>query len=425
VAEEPEECDEDEWEEPGEPAVGIELDEGDDLDDDANWPSPSASAAAASGTSSAGRVQAASGGAIGSGSSRRGAQAEQPQKKQKNKVRPEALMEEIRHLQAENHALRHELGHERFKVQQLGKLRDQASVSHKRELQARQNEAKAMRDLEEARKYVDKRNSFAQSEKAELLLKIKDLEAIVKEVQDREAGLKNELQDAIADTGRAVERAEQTDKVLEKWRTDAMDRSAKLKQAEQRLQQLEQKRSEDKAKIKALAEQLKLAVEGGVVSLEGLEVVPVKVAPSPEKVQASKVKDPPVAMKPPSAPAKPPSAGKRGGSRPPPPLAGSGGGTVSESAMVRRGFCLRRLRAAFARTGGASEASGVANAGSRAVARHGAGASGRRGAAAPRDCDILEEIEAENAKEYRQRQVLCGLVLLIVSLAAAKLQGRA
>jgi len=289
-------------------------------------------------------------------------------------------------------------------VQQLSKLRDEASAAHRRELQARQGEAKALRELEDAKRYVDKRNSFVQSEKAELLLRVKDLEAIVKEVQDRESGLKQELQETASDMARAMERADEAGKDLHRWRTDALDRSAKLKQADLRIQQLEQKRSEDKTRMKALAEQLKLVVEGGL-PIGGIEAFPVKGAPVPEKA--------------PKAP-----SGKRGG--PPAASASSrGAGAAAEGAPAGRGLCPRRFRAIFDRTArwGALGAAGSGT-GSKASAPREGGTVAKKGRSTRHAHDALEELEAEAASRCRQRQVLLGLVFLIVALAATKIRER-
>eukprot|EP00434_Breviolum_minutum_P024403 symbB.v1.2.021552.t1/scaffold1847.1/size122519/5 len=54
-------------------------------------------------------------------------------------------------------------------------------------------------------------------------------------------------------------------KEADHWRKDAAEQATRLKSAEQRLHQLEQRKLEDKAKIKALAEQLQAAVDSGFV----------------------------------------------------------------------------------------------------------------------------------------------------------------
>jgi len=155
--------------------------------------------------------------------------------------------------------LRTEMGHERFKVQQLVKLRDEAAEAQRRELRARRGEEQALSELSEVKRYVDRRDSFDRNEKAGLLQRIGDLERQAQELQDRECCLRLELQEATAERDSVERRNSAELEGLERWRRENAGLASKLKHAEQRVQQLEQKHDGDKAKIKLLADKLRAA----------------------------------------------------------------------------------------------------------------------------------------------------------------------
>lgn len=175
------------------------------------------------------------------------------------------LHSQLRQLEDENEELRKELSNEKMRVKQLQKLQVEAAQANHREFEAKKREASALRELEEAKSYVARRHTFALNEKAELLQKIQGLEKQLQEAKDREVALNLEAQEA--NEARADVSIEQEDfkKEADHWRKDAAEQAARLKSAEQRLHQLEQRKLEDKAKIKALAEQLQAAVDNGFV----------------------------------------------------------------------------------------------------------------------------------------------------------------
>eukprot|EP00441_Pelagodinium_beii_P021649 CAMPEP_0197657516 /NCGR_PEP_ID=MMETSP1338-20131121/44677_1 /TAXON_ID=43686 ORGANISM="Pelagodinium beii, Strain RCC1491" /NCGR_SAMPLE_ID=MMETSP1338 /ASSEMBLY_ACC=CAM_ASM_000754 /LENGTH=541 /DNA_ID=CAMNT_0043233907 /DNA_START=42 /DNA_END=1667 /DNA_ORIENTATION=- len=172
---------------------------------------------------------------------------------------------EIRRLEKENKALRLEIGQERFKVQQLQKMQADANRAQRSELEARKREAMATRELEEAKRYVSKRHSFAMNEKAEMLRQIQDLEKRVQEATDKELALRFELQEASSMKSSSADRQENWQKEAERWRKDSSEQSAKLKKVEAQVQQLEDRKISDKAKMKALADQLRAAMDAGFV----------------------------------------------------------------------------------------------------------------------------------------------------------------
>jgi hypothetical protein len=168
----------------------------------------------------------------------------------------QALQAELRRLTDENKALRIEMGQERFKVQKLTGLRDEMANAQRREMQARRAEAIAQRDLREAKNNVGRRADFEQNERVEFQQQVKTLERLLAEATDRSMGLQTEIQEALDTKTDAEHLILQANKAAEHWRQDAEKQASKLKAGEQRLLQLEQRSVDDKAKIKALVDQL-------------------------------------------------------------------------------------------------------------------------------------------------------------------------
>jgi len=181
------------------------------------------------------------------------------------KVKQEADAE-IERLSLENRALRVELGQTVFKVRQLTKLREQALQAQREGLQAKASERRAVKELDEAKDYVQKSLEFARSEKTELLLRIKALEKAASDVTGREDELRADLQGTISDAALSFERVDNARREMERWKKQAVDENEKLKKAEQRLKQLEQKRSDDKQKIQQLASQLQATIDEKVAA---------------------------------------------------------------------------------------------------------------------------------------------------------------
>lgn len=360
---------------------------------------------------------------------------------------------EIRRLEEENKLLRMEIGQEKYKVQQLSRLREQAALATRRETAARRDQAQAARELREAKEYVERRNDFARNEKAELLLRIQDLERLAKGVADREACLRSELQDALSERAAAAERIEDAKREMERWRREALEHAGKLKRADQRLQQLEQKRLDDKARIKALADQLRATISATSVETEAGPPQPA----SPRKDYLMRVSSPSPAA------AKGAGAVRRGGSKPPKngvkqrggeavakafgaaasgtagpwwrravaqvvPSAAEPGGRathVSQAPWLHRWteWGLSVLRSGQAATMQAS--SGSAGTGSRRAPRSGKGfAEITRVEPAIPAAEEASWGAAKSSKDMassRQQQILRVLVFFIVFLAAAKL----
>mmetsp|Transcript_99910 Transcript_99910/g.158100 ORF Transcript_99910/g.158100 Transcript_99910/m.158100 type:complete len:632 (+) Transcript_99910:115-2010(+) len=159
----------------------------------------------------------------------------------------------VAELQKENRQLRLELGQAMYKVQQLGKLRDQAAEAQRKEIVARQKEARAIKELELAKEYVGKRDAFARSEKAELMQKVKQLEDTLAAITGREDGLKEELAEATSYRSEASQMVEESHKNVEKYKNQAMEYAKNVKSLEQRLHQLEEQRQQDKTRLRELA----------------------------------------------------------------------------------------------------------------------------------------------------------------------------
>ncbi|CAE7581368.1 Cfap97d1 [Symbiodinium natans] len=176
------------------------------------------------------------------------------------------LRAQMRQMEEENQSLRDELSQEQMRVKQLQKLQVEAAQASHREFEAKKREAAASRELEEAKAYVSKRHAFALNEKAELLKQIADLERKLQESSDRELALRLEVQEAIQARTSSSTQQEDFQKEADRWRKDAAEQATRVKAAEQRAQQLEQRKLEDKAKIKALADQLQNATAAGFVA---------------------------------------------------------------------------------------------------------------------------------------------------------------
>jgi len=283
--------------------------------------------------------------------------------------------------------------------------------------------------LEEARSYVDRRNDFARNEKAELLLQIKNLERRTAEAEDREQNLRAEFREAIAESGSAGERVEEANREAQRWKKEAIEHATRLKRADSRLQQLEQKHLDDKARIKALAEQLKLAAGSDVSAGKGrvadsISEAPLKVAlPHKDHVGGSTKQPAPSPPKavgtgaPPSNKRSAAPASQRLTSAAADAQSKVGSATplqMARTAASLGGTCLRSswhlVRHVAAAARGAHHPPSNSS---------GGGKKGRK-AAHVRD-DALEASLAEVTAEYRQRQVLGALVVLIVTMAAAKL----
>jgi len=164
-----------------------------------------------------------------------------------------ALRAQIKRLEAEHYELRVELGQERYKVQKLNELRAEAAAAKRREMQARAGEAQARKELQNARDYLGRRDTFSKNEKAGLLSRIQELEHIVKEVTEREAAQRQEMADAINQQHESVIVVEEARRETERWRKEAVDHATKLRQMEHKAQQLEEKRLEDKARLRELS----------------------------------------------------------------------------------------------------------------------------------------------------------------------------
>lgn len=196
----------------------------------------------------------------------------------------------------DNKQLRLQIGQEQFKAQQLGKLRTQAQMCQQREMEARRGEARAMKELEEARSYVDRRNTSSTNEKTELLQSINKLENEAEEAGDREAALHVEFEDALFNQGSVEDRVEEISRERDRWHSDALAQSAKLRDLDHRVRELEQKRTESKAKIKALSNQLKVAVappaaDGDVPPPRSLRQAPTEVDASQPRSTSSPSKE--------------------------------------------------------------------------------------------------------------------------------------
>lgn len=160
-------------------------------------------------------------------------------------------------LEGENRQLRVELGQATYKIKQLSKLREQHAESERKELIARQNEARAIKELDLAKEYVGKRDSFARSEKAELMQQVKHLEETLAQITGREDGLQAEIAEATHYRQEAAQHVQDAKKMTERWRTEAEEQSKHLKHMEQRLKQLEEKRQQDKVRLREFSELLK------------------------------------------------------------------------------------------------------------------------------------------------------------------------
>lgn len=141
-----------------------------------------------------------------------------------------------------------------YKVKSLGTLRDQAAEAQRKEMLARQKEARAIKELELAKEYVGKRDQFARSEKAELMQKVKQLEDTLAAISGREDGLKEELAEATMYRSEAAQLVEESEKTIEKYKNQAIEHAKNVKSLEQKLHQLEEQRQQDKSRLRELAQ---------------------------------------------------------------------------------------------------------------------------------------------------------------------------
>jgi len=184
-------------------------------------------------------------------------------------------------LEAENRQLRLELGQATYKVQQMGKLQQAAADSKRAELLARQSEAKALKELEIAKEYVGKKDSFARCEKAELLLRIKQLEDAAGQIESQEQELATEINEASQYRRDAEHSVQEAQQATERWRADAQEQAKEVKQLQHKLKQMEEKRQQDKARLRELAELCKLQQKGTLRAPANDEIM--SSSPSPEK----------------------------------------------------------------------------------------------------------------------------------------------
>lgn len=314
-------------------------------------------------------------------------------------------------LEADIRELRHDLGQERFKVQQLSGLRDQMAACQRREMQARRDEGTARRELQFSQERVGKQVDFERHEKANLLQQIKSLERLVAEVNDRESGLRAELEEALHYRAGADNLAEEAKKDTTRWRCEAEKQAARATVAEQRCSSFEEKHSEDKAKLYALVKQLRI---GG---------------------------DAPAALAALAGPAASGVAqGKANGKASPPLLKGKQGGvSAGGAATMMRWLCSKRREASVQQKGGknGSGAIGQRRNGAEAQAEQAAQAvptshsrPGARKAPASPPCDtwrdkdddrVLAREAAARAATLRERLVLLALVAIVASMAGSKL----
>lgn len=313
----------------------------------------------------------------------------------------ENLRMQMRQMEEENESLRDELSQEKTRVKQLQKLQVEAAQAAHREFEAKKREAAALRELEEAKAYVSKRHTFALNDKAELMKKVADLERKLQEAADRELALRLEVQEAVQAQSSSSTQQEDFHKEAERWRKDAAEQATRVKAAEQRAQQLEQRKTEDKAKIKALADQLKLATAAGFVA----EANPDEKRPQ----DSSKSK----------APGAPVAAAKVTSSKGP-----NGRGIVNKPLEPRKpavpsrpwyrrfaGFCGRQISWAMEAT---AKASAPAAKSPQKVSK------GKRPAPIEKAAKTADPVQADSA-EFRQGAVLAFLVLFIACLAVSKL----
>eukprot|EP00928_Gymnodinium_smaydae_P061990 TRINITY_DN45941_c0_g1_i1.p1 TRINITY_DN45941_c0_g1~~TRINITY_DN45941_c0_g1_i1.p1 ORF type:complete len:642 (-),score=232.78 TRINITY_DN45941_c0_g1_i1:153-2003(-) len=278
---------------------------------------------------------------------------------------------DLARLQAENRALRIELGQERFKVQQLSGLREQMANAQRKELQAKRAEADAQAQLRDAKSYVARRVDFETSERADLLHQIASLEKLVKEMSDREESMQRELAEALSEKANASLHIGEAKKETELWRKESQQLQVKLKGTEQRVEQLERRVSADKAAEKAakLAEkELKLQRKQADAAGASASVV-----------------------------AAPPAAAKRAGAPREPDEA------------LSLAWCPWRRQPV--RQGGRP-------AGAGATRRTGGARKGKSGD--PDDMDVVVRTLDRASANRRERTILAALAVFIVALAAAK-----
>lgn len=134
-------------------------------------------------------------------------------------------------------------------------------------------------------------------------MQIKQLEVIAQEATEREVTLRAEFQEGVRERESAAQLVVEANLEKDRWHKEAIEHATKLKQAEKRCEQLEQKRVEDKAKIKALAEQLRINVEAAsaLEKQQPLEATRLQV-PMPEPIKGNAAKR--------SGSSKPPKEGK-------------------------------------------------------------------------------------------------------------------
>lgn len=299
-------------------------------------------------------------------------------------------------LAEENRQLRVELGQAKYKVQQLSKLREQATESQRREMLARQTEARASKELELAKEYVGKRDTHSRNEKAELLQKIKHLEDVVDRTSNCDKNMQAELAEATLYRQEAFQHVEEAQHATEKWRADAIEQAKKVKEMENRVTQLQDIRKQDKARMRELATLLQ-AQQTGKTQHTNSDAAPASDS-SPEKV-----------LQKPASGNKSSNGNRKGDDfanthgkslfeDPIKPVKGSSTLSSGEESQGFFASALERLRG-----------------GSREAASRGKGKKGGRVGGA-----VAVETAA-SPQEARQQLVLGALIVIIVGLAGAKL----
>eukprot|EP00929_Paragymnodinium_shiwhaense_P022090 TRINITY_DN1421_c0_g1_i1.p1 TRINITY_DN1421_c0_g1~~TRINITY_DN1421_c0_g1_i1.p1 ORF type:complete len:553 (-),score=220.30 TRINITY_DN1421_c0_g1_i1:414-2072(-) len=166
------------------------------------------------------------------------------------------LRSQLKKMSEESRMLKLELGQEKFKVKTLSDLRGQMAVAQRHEAMARQGESRAKKELQELKNSLGKKQDFVGKEKAQLLEKIFEMERQVQEAQDREFGMKTQLEEALEERSMSSDRVDEANREKDKFRKDSVELTEKLRVAQSKVLQLEQKRTDDREKIHKLTEML-------------------------------------------------------------------------------------------------------------------------------------------------------------------------
>jgi len=301
---------------------------------------------------------------------------------------PLDVKQRLKQLEQENKALRLELGQERFKIKQLGHLRDEMGACQRQEMLARKAQKQAMQDLDQSKAYVGRREEFVKCEKEELRQQILKLERAAADVADHEHILRTELEEAVYFRDNAADLVDKAKKETEQWKKEALELNAKIKTVEHKMSQLDQRHAEDKAKIKTVLEQSRSTNESTNREMKVSNPNEGDDGASASRSEASKKV--------------------------------VNGNRASTTVPVQSGGLASTSRSLLQRLMGTGSADSCGETGTRRR-KEGILKKGKSSKSGDADMAVLDNVIGGRQAKMQQRFVICALIGMIVMLAATKL----